>query len=122
MSVLRVYRIEVTKWPTDDGLPWARFYGPGAAVPNDEVPAWLQVLIDEARPHQWRFVVNRTPLDRIADRIRWDDDRDEFTGILMPKAKRENYLSASGASELAADMRAFGAEVTVRRSEPVRWS
>src|SRR3546814_266674 len=83
MSVLRVYRIEVTKWPTDDGLPWARFYGPGAAAPNREVPGWLQALIDEARPRQWRFVVNRTPLDRIADRIKWDDDRNEFAGVLM---------------------------------------
>ena len=117
-----VHRIEITQWPTDDGLPWARFYGPGTASPNHLVPSWLQALIDEARPHQWRFAVNRGPLDRIADRIRWDDDRDEFIGVLMPQPKRRNYLSASGVSELAADMRAFGAEVVVQRSEPVRWN
>lgn len=121
MTVLRVYRIEVTKWPTSDGQPWARFYGSGAAAPNHEIPEWLDGLVAKALPHRWTFG-DRDALARVADRIRYDVDRDQLIGVLMPKPKRQNYLSASGASELAADMRAFGAEVTIHRSEPVRWS
>ena len=118
---LRVYRIEVTRWPTDDGQPWPRFYGPNAAVPHDEVPDWLDSLVEAAMPKIYTYR-DLSPLGRVAARIRYDADRDALMGVLMPKPKRRNYLSASGASELAADMRAFGAEVTIHRSEPVRWS
>lgn len=96
----RVYRIEVTHWPTDDGKPWSRFYGPGAAVPDNEVPGWLQALVDAAMP-LIRAYRDPTPLGRVAAHIRWDDDRDEFHGVLLPKPKRVNYLSASGVNELA---------------------
>ena len=115
------YRLEVSHWPTPDGLPWARFYGPDAAAPNHEVPDWLGVLVEAAMPLLYAY---RDPskLGRVARNIRYDDDRDELRGVLMPLPKRRNYLSASGVSELAANMRAFGAEVVVHRSEPVRWS
>ena len=120
MTALYVYRIEVTRWPTEDGQPWARFYGPDAAVPNHMVPGWLTPLVEAALPRLNAYR-DLSDLGRIAARIRYDDDRDELRGVLMPKPKRVNYLSASGVSELAADMRAFGAEVTVRRSKAVRW-
>ena len=117
---LRVYRIVVDEWPTEDGHPWARFYGPDAAVPNHLVPGWLTPLVEAALPRLNTYR-DLSDLGRIAARIRYDDDRDELRGVLMPKPKRVNYLSASGVSELAADMRAFGAKVRVLRSEPVVW-
>lgn len=121
MSVY-VYRIEVTHWPTGDGLPWSRFYGPGAAAPNHVVPEWLNPLIEAALPLLYAYR-DPSPLGRVARprHIRYDDDRDELAGVLMPLPKRVNYLSASGVSELAADMRAFGAEIEVHRSKPVEW-
>lgn len=121
MSALYVYRIEVTHWPTDDGQSWARFYGPKAAVPHNEVPDWLEARIEAAMPLRDRYR-DTSDRGRVAARIRYDDDREQLIGVLMPKPKRRNYLSASGACELAADMRAFGADVTVQRSEQVRWS
>lgn len=122
MTTLYVYRIEVTRWPTVDGQAWARFYGPNAALPYHEIPGWLAQLVDPALPLVGWRIGDKSNVGRVADRIRYDDDRDELIGVLMPLPKRVNYLSASGVSELAADMRAFGAEVTVRRSEPVRWT
>jgi hypothetical protein len=120
---LYAYRIEATHWPTGDGEPWARFYGPNAAAPHHEIPDWLTPLVEAAVPLVGRFCLReRIDLDRIADRIRYDDDRDELIGVLMPLPKRVNYLSASGVSELAADMRAFGADVTIHRSEPIKWA
>lgn len=118
---LYVHRIEVARWPTSDGQPWARFYGPNAAVPNREVPDWLSPLVAAAMPLIYAYR-DLSDLGRVAAHIRWDGDRDELAGVLMPLPKRRNYLSASGVSEVAANMRAFGAEVTVHRSEPVRWS
>lgn len=117
---LYVYRIEVTRWPTEDGEPWARFYGPNAAMPYHEIPEWLAPLIDAAKPHMYRYL-DPSDMGRVARHIRYDDDRDELVGVLMPLPKRVNYLSASGVSELVANMRAFGAEVTVHRSQPVNW-
>jgi hypothetical protein len=117
---LYVYRIEVTHWPTDDGQPWARFYGPNTAVPNNEVPEWLGPLVDAAMPLRFAYR-DISDLGRIAAHIRYDDDREQLGGVLMPKPKRVNYLSASGVAELVANMRAFGAEVTIHRSKPVRW-
>lgn len=115
-----VHRIDVTRWPTDDGQPWPRFYGPNAAAPDHEIPDWLTRLVEAAMPLLYAY---RDPSDlgRVARRIRYDDDRDQLAGVLMPKQQRRNYLSASGVSELAADMRAFGAEVVVHRSKPIEW-
>jgi len=104
---IRVYRIEVTRWPTPDGEPWERAYGPSAYQSYD-VPEWLEPRLN-------------SPDWRVQTRVQYDD-ADEIALVVMPKPKRVNYLSASGAAELAANMRAFGAEVTVHRSEPVRWS
>jgi len=115
-----VYRLEVTHWPTDDGKPWARVYGDNAAAPNDEVPDWLTPIIEAALPRRWAYRDLSGP-GRVAARVRYDDDRDELIGVLMPKSKRRNFLSASGAHELAKDMRAFGAEVTVHRSHAIVW-
>lgn len=128
MSALRVYRIVVESWPTLDGEPWARFYGEGAAVPNDEIPEWLEPYIAKgfAAYGHWSYLWNRKATDegRIAERLRvhegWGGE--EYpAAVLMPKPKRKHYLSASGASELAADMRAFGAVVRVEKSAPVSW-
>lgn len=116
----RAYRIEVTRWPTEDGKPWSRFYGPGAAAPDHKIPDWLARLVDEAMPLIYAYRDPSGP-GRIARRIRYDDDRDELRGVIMPKPKRATYLSASGVAELAADMRAFGAEATVLQSEPITW-
>ena len=47
------------------------------------------------------------------------DETDEIVGVLMPKVNRRHYLSASGAHEVARDMRAFGADVVVQRSAAI---
>ena len=116
---MRVYRIVVESWPTPDGEPWARYYGQGSAVPNHIIPAWLMERLETATESPWN-VWGRTAGDRIIDRTK-RDDADDIAGVLMPLPKRRNYLSAAGVSELAKDMRAFGAEVRVIASEPVAW-
>lgn len=118
---LYAYHIEVAGWPTDDGLPWARFYGNGAAAPNHEIPEWLTPIVESALPLVGWRIGDKSTRGRVAGRIRYNDDQVKFVGVLMPLPKRVNYLSASGVSELAADMRAFGAEVVVHRSEPIVW-
>lgn len=115
-----VYRIEVDSWPTTDGERWARFYGQGAAAPNHEIPAWLTALIPPAMSLLYAYR-DPSPAGRVARRIRWDDDRDELVGVLMPVPQRKNFLSASGVAELARDMRAFGAEVRVIQSAAIEW-
>lgn len=119
MMTLYAYRLVVTDWPTDDGESWARFYGPNAACPNDEVPEWLEELVEAAMPRRYALYRDLSDLGRVAARIRYDDDRDQLHGILMPKTSRRHYLSASGAHELARDMRAFGASVAVQRSAAI---
>lgn len=116
---MRVYRIVVDSWPTPDGEPWARYYGVNAAVPNHAIPEWLTPRLESAKASPWN-VWERTAGDRIIARIK-RDEADDISAVLMPKPKRRNYLSASGASELAKDMRAFGAEVRVIASEPIVW-
>lgn len=116
-SSLYVYRLIVSSWPTDDGEPWARYYGEGTAVPNHEIPEWLDRLVTGAvGAHYWN---DRSPRGRIAARLKIDD-ADEVRAVIMPKVSRRHYLSASGAYEVARDMRAFGAVVTVQRSEAVK--
>jgi hypothetical protein len=117
---LYVYRIVVDRWPTDDGKPWARFYGPSAAAPHHEIPDWLAALVDAAMPLRYAYR-DLSDLGRVASRIRYDDDREIFQGVLMPKPHRVHYLSASGAHELARDMQAFGAVARVTRSKAVEW-
>jgi hypothetical protein len=120
-SNLRVYRLIVESWPTPDGEPWARIYGEGIAVPNHHIPEWLTPLLDDASRHCYDYN-DGTPIKRVAARMRWDDDRDECTQVLMPVPKRAHYLSGPGAHRVAKDMRAFGAVVRVERSEPVMWA
>lgn len=124
MSSLRVYRIVVDEWPTPDGKPWARVYGYPHGLPgydhlngyedaNEEIAEWLEAVIENPTAHgdSWR----------VLDRVVYDTDRDLLLGVVMPKPNRKNYLSASGASELAKAMTAFGASVRVLRSNPVTW-
>lgn len=120
---LRVYRIVVDSWPTPDNQPWARFYGDGAASPNHDFPAWLKPILAVGVEAYDRWHRQDSPAKRIAERLKMDDRTGDYElmGVLMPKPKRRNYLSASGASELAKDMRAFGAEVRIVTSEPVVW-
>lgn len=115
---LYAYRLGVYAWPTDDGQPWARFYGDTAPTPFDEIPAWLGGVIAEvlARRHPLRYP--RDSFARVADRVTLND-ADEPVAVLMPKVRRQHYLSASGAYELARDMRAFGAGVVVQRSTAI---
>lgn len=126
MSTLRVYRIVVDSWPTPDGQPWERCYGPkyqhydhmNGHSGADDVPEWVREVITRAHypsePEGWRVLK------------RCDDIPEDATGasvsVVMPKPVRKNFLSASGAHELARDMRAFGAQVRVLRSEPVVWA
>lgn len=114
---LYVYRLHVSFWPTDDGEPWARYYGDGAAAPHHWMPEWLGKLSAAAAPLQYRYN-DKTPLARVAARLKINDG-DEVVGVIMPKINRRHYLSASGAHELARDMRAFGAVVTIQRSAAV---
>lgn len=114
MSALTVYRIIVDEWPTPDGEPWARLYGPAYNTYGREddvlqpaVPEWLLERV--CRSRDWR-VLNRVI----------EDDHGEVS-VVMPKPKRKHYLSASGAHELARNMEAFGAKVRVQRSKPVEW-
>lgn len=137
MSTLRVYRIVVDSWPTPDGRPWCRFYGYDAQHAgrlidpyddsyDEDIPEWLEKRIAWAREQTHgalRGTYMVTPYAdpfRIIERLR-EGDADWQLGVLMPKRHRVNYLSASGARELARDMRAFGAQVRVLRSEPVVW-
>lgn len=122
--VLYVYRLVVDSWPTPDGKPWARFYGTGAQAPNHVIPEWLRPLLDDAVPLIYAYG-KETPRHRVAARLKWDDhagyDEGELMGVLMPRVSRAHYLSASGAHELARDLRAFGAVVRVIRSARVEW-
>lgn len=108
---MNVYRIVVDSWPTPDGKPWERAYGPHAygITEGEEIPEWLSDLV--GRSHDWRVLT----------RVQYDDRTDEYALIVLPVPKRRNYLSASGVSELAANMRAFGAEVHTVKSKPVEW-
>jgi hypothetical protein len=117
---VKVYRIVIDSWPTDDGEPWARYYGDNTAVPNHVIPGWLRPLLEQAVPHMYRYR-DGTPLLRVANRLKYDDDREHLAGVIMPLPKRVTYVSASGVKELARDMRAFGAEVRVIASDPITW-
>lgn len=117
---LYAYRLCVFEWPTDDGEPWNRYYGDGAPDPFDEIPPWLLKLCEAAIREPWSPSVHRSPLSRVSGRVKVSDDgEDTVLGVLMPKVNRRHYLSASGAHELARDMRAFGAVVTVERSAAI---
>lgn len=120
---MRVYRLQVEEWPTPDGQPWARYYGADAAVPDDEFPTWLKPILAVGVEVYDRWNREDSPAKRIAERLKMDDRTGDYelVGVLMPKPKRRNYLSASGAQELAKDMRAFGAVVRVVASKPVEW-
>lgn len=108
---MRVYRIVVDEWPTPDGKPWDRAYGPSAygLTEGQEIPEWLEECV--GRSHDWRVLT----------RVQHDDRTDEIALIVLPLPKRTNYLSASGVSELIANMQAFGAKARAVASKPVEW-
>ena len=112
---MRVYRIVVKKWPTDDGRAWPRVvsnsyshspaYGPNDI--EDDGMAWLRGLRDEDTLLQ--FEMNR-------------DLNDEVIGWVLPATQRRHYISRTAAKKWCERAHTLGAECHFIESEPVAWT
>ena len=112
---IRVYRVTVTRWPTDDGQPWPRFISaqpddPSGAPCVEDLP-WLTERVKPDSDAERKF-------GRFAD---YFGGTSECYGYVLPKTTRRHYFSRAAAEAWAADARLLGAEVTVEASEPVTW-
>ena len=110
---MRVYRVTVTHWPTDDGNPWPRFIATDSGDPSgapfvDDLP-WFAKHAEADSDAEREF-------GRHTDTYGGDLD-----GYVLPRTTRRHWLSRSAAEDWARQARLLGAEVTVEASEPVRW-
>ena len=115
-STLRIYRVTVIKWPTDDGEPWPRYISAKPDYPDGSPFAGdLEWFAEHAKPGSDA----ETKFGRFTDHLYGSGG--ECYGYVLPKTGRRHYLSRAAAESWAAAARFFGAEVAIEASEPVRW-
>lgn len=113
---MRLYRITVNHWPTDDGKPWPRFVD--AVMPADAQPGhrpvqpWMLPLVYEDFAGM--------------DEFRRDDGNpmtNEPIGWVMPDPRRAaaTWLSRAAALKWIDAAEQWGARAHLTESEPIRW-
>lgn len=100
---MRVYRIDVTSWPTENGRPWERW------VDIDDAEPWLLALHEAGK---------LTDYERNQS---GDYTGEVLMGWVLPATHRRNYLARAAAYKWLANAMALGAVATVAESEPVAW-
>lgn len=121
--IRHVYRIVVTKWPTEDGRPWPRWI-----EPNEDHTGWI------ARPYHgapqstplpwlaWMHPQGGIP-DELEHRARYGEayvgDGDLY-GFLMPPTTKRYYLSRAAAERWCMEARLLGAECHIETGR-VEW-
>lgn len=120
---LRLYRLDVTSWPTPDGRPFDQ-------QPDDW---WADVVLVEAgnpAPDGWKH-----PDWLPADFLEWVPDMDPMHGggprpgswlqdaeLVVPRVPtRRHWIDRSAAERRANVLRSWGATVTVTPSNPITW-
>lgn len=121
MREQHLYRLTIVSWPTDDGRPfvdqpesfWQEigddFVNPSE---NSRWPEWLPDI------SEWFDSPGFTP-------GRSDKHGHHFpnAGLVVPTApRRRHWLSRAGAEHRARDLRYWGCEVLIEKSDPITWS
>lgn len=118
---MKVYRITVTTWPTEDGGPWPRFIaGPGTRITDPDDPVqfedefpWFEKLPDDVKAEFSAGDAEHT----------WDygSVNEGVIGWVLPSRTRRHFLSASAAREWVRKARLLGATVTLETAEVGDW-
>jgi hypothetical protein len=100
---VKLYRIEVTTWPTESGYPWDRF------VDVDEAERWLLKLADEGKLEDYERHTSS------------DYSGEILLGWVLPATHKRHYLSRAAAYAWLDRATALGAVAQVIESNPITW-
>lgn len=100
---MKLYRIEVTSWPTPDDYPWHRF------VHIDEAEPWLLELHEQGKLAEYERHQSS------------DYSGNVLIGWVLPATHKRHYLSRAAAHAWVAKATSLGAVATAVESEPIIW-
>lgn len=113
---MKVYRILVTHWPTDDGQPWPRFV---SALAPDEVDPWQHPV------QPWMLPLVYEDFSGMDEFRRDHPDPGDNTpiGWVMPNPRGATklWLSRSSAVKWMDAAEQWGAVCRLIESDPITW-
>lgn len=113
-----IYRIVVTKWPTDDGKPWPRWI-----EPDEEEEGWMvkhPPKPSDATPLPWVPMHPQGGIpNELEHRARYSGN-EELIGFVMPSPFKRHYLQRAAALQWCKEARLLGAECHIEQGN-VLW-
>lgn len=118
-----IYRIVVTKWPTDDGKPWPRWIEPdeegeGWVFKHPNNPSviiplpWIAMHPQGGIPSELEYRARYSGSSYFGD--------EELVGFVMPSPLKRHYLKRSAAMKWCEEASLLGAECHIEQGN-VLW-